>query len=530
MNILIAIIMVFNVFPATSDSLKIQSEIKEVTVYRQQAQIQRTAGLQLKKGKNLVVFEGLSPSLRENSIQLRADKPFTILSLTKRNNYFIIKTESPVVEKLNNQRDSLQKKLNYLNSNLSVLDREIRLLGNAGNMINNQEMSPAELTQLLDLYGSRMADLEKKKLSLNELIKNHQTELDKINAQLREYGGSQRRQFSEVIAEIYSDEKQDIELELEYLVYHAGWNPSYDIRGTDINSPLSISYKANIFQNTAVDWNEVTVTISSANPTLNSTLPEINPVFIGFKELHRTLNHPPQMAEEVVVTGYGKRAKIDSDAELVLNSPIPVQNIQNQTSFSYKIEIPYSVPADGKEHALEFKREKVPAKFVYSSVPKLSEKAYLTGKIVDWNELDFIPGKASIYFENSFIGNTIITPSSFDDSLQVSLGVDESIVIEREKLRDFEERNFFGNRVRENHAWKISVRNNKSETIDINLKDQLPLSRDENIKVESQELSGGTMTKETGIINWNLTLGPGQTKTFRLNYQIEYPKGKKITL
>ncbi|HET8864732.1 MAG TPA: mucoidy inhibitor MuiA family protein [Gracilimonas sp.] len=531
MNLILAIVITsLNLTSISSDSLKTQSVIEDVTIYRQQAQIQRTSTVDLKPGKNIVVFESLSPSLLENSLQLRGDKAFTILSLTRRINYFAVKETPVIVKELQSRRDTLQKRITFLSSDLSVLERELRLLESTEKIISNQEMTAAELSQLLDLYRSRVSKLEREKISLSEKVNTYRTELNKVLAQLREYGNDQNKRFSEVIAEINSERSQSINLELQYLVFNAGWNPSYDIRGTDISAPLSISYKANIYQNTGIDWKETNVTISSANPTLNSTLPEINPVFVGFKA-PRPAALKERGLNEVVVTGYSDRIEMESEMSLdaPMNLPPPAQNIQGQTSFSYRIEIPYSVPSDGKEHTLEFRREEVPANYNYSSVPKFSEQAYLTGKIMEWEELDLIPGKASIYFENTYVGATNIDPLSFDDSLQVSLGLDESIVIEREKLREFEERNFFGNKVRESHSWEISIRNTKSNPIQITLKDQIPLSQDENIEVDSNQLSGGILDNDSGIVTWNLQLDPGETKTLRLGYEIEYPKGKEIT-
>jgi uncharacterized protein (TIGR02231 family) len=148
--------------------------------------------------------------------------------------------------------------------------------------------------------------------------------------------------------------------------------------------------------------------------------------------------------------------------------------------------------------------------------------------MANWEDLNLLAGKGNVYFENNFIGTTRINPDTFDDTLTVSLGRDESIVVERNKVQDFEERNFFGNKVREKNSWEISIRNTKDEPIDIMVKDQIPVSRNESIKVESLRLSGGKLNKETGIITWMLTLPPSTTETVRFDYQVEYPSGQQI--
>jgi uncharacterized protein (TIGR02231 family) len=240
--------------------------------------------------------------------------------------------------------------------------------------------------------------------------------------------------------------------------------------------------------------------------------------------------------EEVVVTGVGVsdqlRGRVTGVAiqnEFNNSNIISNQEISNQTSFSYVISRPYTVPSDGKEHTLNIKNETPETDYLYATVPKLSANAYLVGKLNDWDDLNLIEGEANIYFENSFVGSIFLDPSSLLDTLEISLGKDERIVVERKKLKDFEERRFFGSKTRESLSFEISVRNTKSEPIEIIVQDQIPVSTDESIKVSEKELSSGKLNKETGIITWRLNLNPNETVKLKLNFQIEYPKGKRIS-
>ncbi|MBO6586569.1 MAG: mucoidy inhibitor MuiA family protein [Gracilimonas sp.] len=528
MNTLLFVLFLFvNAFPPT-DSLLTTSQIDEVTVYRQQAQIQRKATLNLKAGKNIVVFEQLTPSMNQNSIQLKADGQFTVLSITQRYNYFKSQQRNPQVLQLEQRRDSLQQEVTFLESDLNVIQREMRLLESTTSDVQNHELTAAELTQFLDLYRSRASKLERERISLSKKLNTERAELNKIIAQIRELSGSQRNRFSEVIAEVNSEQAQTLTFTLSYLVRSAGWSPSYDIRSQSVSEPLLINYKAKVFQNTGIDWDDVSLTINSGNPSAGATLPNISPTYVDFVQAY------PQpakqsMMDELVVTGYAE-SDAAKRAEVAMEAQLPsVDFTQNQTSFSYKINTPYTVPSDGKAHNVEIKRAETTTDYSYSTIPKHAQHAYLIGNISDWDDLNLIAGEANIYFENSFIGTTRINPNSFDDTLSVSLGRDEGIIVDRNKLRDFEERNFFGNRVREKHAWEINIRNTKSESITITVKDQLPISGNEDIKVNANRLSGGNLDKETGIVTWTLTLSPNSSESLRFDYQIEYPSDQRIS-
>lgn len=626
---LILLLLTISPFQQTaSDSVIVKSEIENVTVFRSQAQIERISDVRLSPGKNVIVFTELSESMIPNSIQLKGKDAFTLLSITHRNNFIEETSNSKLVNQLTSQRDSLQRLITSKRARINVINSNVSLLSSSNNIANNHKLSASELDALLDLNSKRLLEFEEQKILLNNEISNINDRVRLLNNRIREQGGSIRNRFKEVVAEIEMESAKEIEFSLQYLVNNSGWNPSYDIRSENINAPLAFTYKANIYQNTGYDWNDVQFTINSGDPSQNVQKPELAPNYVGFYNarqkpnrssgnsvatfkrsedngliegivMDQTTGEPlpgatvfiPELnkgmratvdglfemdnvpngtytlrinyigykplnkrfsinnsglnvfallaadflsLDEVVVTGMSDQLQgrvsgvaVKSE-EFVSSAPIQNQEISNQTSFSYKIERPYSVPSDGKEHTLEIKKETPQTDYLYASVPKLSSNAYLIGNLTDWDDLNLIEGDANVYFENSFVGSTYLDPSSLLDTLEISLGKDERIIIERKKLKDYEERRFFGSKTRESLSFEISIRNTKSEPIKIIVEDQIPVSTDESIKVSPKQLSGGELDEQTGIINWRLNLEPNETRKIKLNYQIEYPKGKRI--
>ena len=616
--------------PIQSDTSTVNSSIEDVTVFRNQAQVERIAKVDLKSGKNTIVFTNLSATMIPQSIQLKGNGAFTLLSILNRTNFTETKTSNSDLQKLIDRRDSLQKEFTSIKARIKVIDSNIALLNSSSNITNNHKLSAAELDALLDLQGKRLLDFEERKIVLNTKSRNLDKEIQLLNNQIRESGATIRNHFKEVVAEVEVSSASTIEFSLQYLVHNAGWNPSYDVRANSISSPLYIDFKANIYQNTGYDWKDVNFTINSGDPSQSLQKPELFPSFVGFFQSRSmlntgknsrietrrtskkgviegrvvdkstneiligasvffpglnlgssvnnngsfTINNVPNGThvfrvnfigyksysgyltvgnsgmyvsvflaldisglEEVVVTGYssenfqGKLSGVSVNDEANYDTPVAISNqeISNQTSFSYKINRPYTVPSDGKEYTLAIKKEQPNTKYIYSTVPKLSANAYLIGKLTEWDDLNLIEGDANIYFESSFVGSTYLDPSSLSDTLEMSLGKDERIIVERKKLKDFEERRFFGSKTRESLSFEISIRNTKKESVEILVEDQIPISRDESIKVSPKELSGGKLNKETGIIEWKIDLAPNETKKLRLDFQIEYPKGKRIS-
>mgnify|MGYP002570243671 FL=1 len=162
--------------------------------------------------------------------------------------------------------------------------------------------------------------------------------------------------------------------------------------------------------------------------------------------------------------------------------------------------------------------------------PKIDKDAFLVAEATGWERLNLLQGEANVYFENTFVGKSILDPGQTSDTLRFSMGRDRSIRIERTKENDYSSRRAIGSNQTQTVAWKFSVRNTRPEPVVLTLADQLPVSRNSAIAVSAEELSGGQLDKESGIVTWRLELKPGEQRELRLRYAVKYPKGRSLTI
>jgi TonB-dependent SusC/RagA subfamily outer membrane receptor len=202
----------------------------------------------------------------------------------------------------------------------------------------------------------------------------------------------------------------------------------------------------------------------------------------------------------------------------------------NQLNVVFDIELPYDVPSNGKEQNVSLKDFKIPAVYKYFSVPRLDKDAYLLGEIVDWEALNLLPGEANIIFEGTYIGKTSINAESVLDTLNLTLGRDKRVVVTREKLTDFSSVKFLGSNKKQTFTYEITVRNNKKEAVQMEIRDQYPLSSNKDIEVELLQSDGASVNGETGIVTWKTQLAPGEIKKYRVSYSVKYPKDRVISL
>ena len=283
--------------------------------------------------------------------------------------------------------------------------------------------------------------------------------------------------------------------------------------------------------------------------------------YIGYKSQTRaiagnTMNVVMQednaQLDEVVVTGYGsapsaaltgrvagvqarnKAATRTVEMEFAdfaeESDVMEVGQTQTQLGYEFEIRQPYTIPSDGKSVAAEIGRYRLPAVYTYRSTPKIDKDAFLVAETTDWAKLNLLEGEANVYFENTFVGKSILSPREAGDTLRFSMGRDRGIRIERTKESDYSARRAVGSNQTQTLGWKLTVRNTRTEPVVLMLTDQLPVSRNSSITVTEEELSGGTLDKETGTVTWRLELKPGEQRELKLRYAVKYPKGRSLNI
>ncbi|GHU67658.1 membrane protein [Bacteroidia bacterium] len=267
-------------------------------------------------------------------------------------------------------------------------------------------------------------------------------------------------------------------------------------------------------------------------------------VNINSSNINIVLQPNNQQLDEVVVVGYGtnslkgtltgalsgiKMGGVSSiKQEEKQSTPPPVAQIENTTSIEFEIRTPYTILSENKNTVVEMERYEIPAEYEYFCIPKIKKDAFLLAHITDWEQYNLLEGEANIFFENTFVGKTILDVRYMKDTLDVSLGRDRSIIVQREKSKDFNKSRFLSSKIEVTRNWKISVRNNKSKPVSMILLDQIPVSTMSEIEVSPEKLDGGELNKDSGAVTWKFSLKPAEKKELELKYKVKYPKDRNL--
>ena len=616
---------------------KHEAPIKHVTVFTNGAQVERTQSLNLTAGEQVITFTGLSPYTDTKSMQMRARGKLTVIGVNYR------KAHPDSVKQVRQLKEARQKvkaaedQENQLKAQREVVESQLEMVKTNCSVGNRTAVTPlAGIKEINNYYSQELLSLKKKLISIDEDLVKVREEKQKLEQKADSIGHLRLETVTEMDVKVSVSQACRAEFDLSYYVKNAGWYPTYDVRSEGISHPLQLSYKANVFQNTKEKWDNVMVTLSSANPNRSNVAPELrtywldygrqaprydqsdeesgvsglvtdesgSPLigatvtvvgtklgtvtdfeghysitlpkdkrqlrfsFVGYEQQTRRANGPTlnvRMKEEaaslneVEVVGYATadalqgrvaglqvsnsskkkermsmaaaEAKEMKEMEALEESAMmDVQEQKAQFGYEFDIRQPLTLLSNGKVTVTEVARYELPANYQYVGIPRADKDAFLVADATGWEKVNLLEGEANVYFDNAFVGKTILDPNEIDDTLHFSLGRDNSIRIQRTKVADKSTRKLLASSQEQNMTWRITVKNTRNEAVTLTLKDQIPVSQNSGITVTTEELSGGKLDKEKGIVTWQLNLIPNEQKELMVEYKVKYPKNRRLTV
>ena len=258
------------------------TQISEVTVFTQGAQIVRRGSTTIPMGESIIKVSSLSPFVNPNSISVKAMGDFTILSVNHKINYLNEVKKDKKIDSLKSLLGNLDLEISQIENNQEVLDEKLGLLNANKNIGGNNGFSITELRLVVQFYEEQISQIKTKALG-NELeIKKLQEKRRKTQNEISLIDSNEDLPTSEIFVKVKSEKNIEGSFEISYPVSNAGWFPKYDIRISDVDTPLKLEYKADVFQHTGIDWKNVNLKLSTADPNESGVLPQLKKWVLNF--------------------------------------------------------------------------------------------------------------------------------------------------------------------------------------------------------------------------------------------------------
>jgi uncharacterized protein (TIGR02231 family) len=516
------------------------SKIEKVTVFLSGASVVRSAKVAVSSGKTEIRFNRITPDLDVNSIQVKSEGDVAIQSVTHEKDFLGAKPSIAEITKLENQRETIQDKIALDKSLLTVYKREEEMLIKNQLIVGqNTGLKAIDLKESVDFQRIRMTEVLAKQLELDKIIKKAEIEALKITNQVTQITGNRGEETSVVVVTVLSNNPANVTFTLSYFVANTNWTPSYDLRVKDISKPLNLTFKANINQNSGEDWKDVKLSLSTGEPQKQGVAPVLNtwylfeqfPKPVGLAGAAPTvrIRGVSSISKSEESVGFSTGGADDGWAGKAAGIQVTANTNYQQTAKSFDLPQPYTIKTGSNDFQVELKPLEIPATYEYYVAPKYDKDAFLTAKIVDWEQYDLMAGTMKLYFEDTYLGDSYLNVNN-QDTLSISLGRDKGVVVTRNKMTDFRKKQSLGSNKVDSRGYEIVVRNTKRQVINLTIEDQFPISKAKEIEVDDQEAEEAEINKETGKITWRLKLEPNKEKKLKHKFTVKSPKGMLLNL
>jgi len=511
----------------TGNVIKTLSKIDNIIIYNNGASVNRTGMINLKKGTNKIFISNLSPKLISESIQFNVKSNDVIInSISKQANFLGNSYNNSQVKSIGDSIQKINDSIRLKKVNLEVYNQEKDLLDqNKSVLKTSREFIIDDLIDLTDYFNQKIKEIQTNISKLNKEI----FDLEKMKASLQKQMSSIKsdvnNQASDLVIQLTCSKEGEFNYDLSYNTLQAGWVPYYDIRIKEINSPIKLTYKAKIYQNTSEEWSDVKLSLSTGKLNKSNKAPNFNTQFIKNTNYRKDTKQKNRNISAIQL-------------ELIESDDEPNQNSVSSSDFTsvdysgtqikYNISIPYSIPSQKSPIFIEIQELDLKATYDYYCYPKVDKDVFLMCHFNKLNKKNLLPGSGQVYFEGKSIGSTYLDPFSNEKTIDLSLSRDVSIIVERSLETKLSSESKVGDNIKIEKSYIITLKNNKNKIVNFVLIDQIPVSTKKSIDVQLTESSEANYSKNNGKLVWNLELKPDDIIIKKFSFTVKHPEKDKI--
>lgn len=535
------------------DTTEADAPVVAVTVYPGQARVTRRASLPLGPGTHRVRFGRLPIGLHADSVRVSGKGPASVLGVDVGKEQHP-RSADPVIAELTERRTELDGQISALADLGSVEERRANFL-----WVLSRRAGSAYAAKLADgtIDANRVAEFADQHAEQQTAVLARQRELKEQSTQLTEERDAIDRRIAQrrggkvpdrraVVVELEvgagapdTGIDSDIELELSYVVDSASWKSVYDVRL--VEEKLTLSWYGLVSQSTGEDWPDCDLRLSTARPAGSVTVPELDPWYVDRKQppviyaaAGAAMDGAAEMAFGAAPPGRGAapsgRAAAQPMAMRAAKVADRVATVEEgATAATYTPARTVAVPADGSEHRTTVTTIELEAKLDHVTAPVRGPEAYLRATVVNSSTHTLRPGRAAVFHAAEFVGTTDLDTWAPGEEVELALGIDDRVRVERELVRRSAGKALLGSSRRREAEYKIEVANHGPRSARVTVLDQVPVSQHEDIEVRDVKAKPEPAERtDLGVLTWKLDLKPGQTAEITLAYRVDLARGVEL--
>lgn len=536
------------------------ASMREVTVYADRALVARRGNISLEAGEHELRVNDLPQFLRE-SLRAAGEGPqgTRILNVDVTTAFHSRPPESEL--------QSLLQELELLRQNKQLLEARqgalndrrqwLRALGEQSRDfakgLAQGQMKPQDCADFFRFTAEQALQDAEAAQSLDIQLKQVQGEIDAKSRELQHKQGSPDPDRLAALITVDLAQAGEFSLELSYLVMGASWHPQYDVRvqktAEQNDGQVELTYVGVVQQFTGERWENVGLSLSTARPSLAAVLPELEPWYLNVYT-PPVLRAPtyaaspqgaPRMARAMIA---GPTAALSADMAEAANgieeevafsvaAKVATATVeQTGTALVFRAGRSVDIPSDNSPHKTTIARDNLPGTFDYVSAPVLDEHVHLRATIHNTTDRILLNGDASIFLSGEYVGTTRVETTAPTETFKMFLGIDDGIKVKRELIeRTVDKGNLLQGGVRRTtYAYRLLVHNYAPAPRNVVIKDHLPVSQHERIKVRVLSIQPAPKERsKLEVLTWEFVLASNAEQQIEYRFTVEQPQDVRLT-
>ena len=373
------------------------------------------------------------------------------------------------------------------------------------------EVSGAVAAQLVEVAAERRAHAERR-VEAEHARAAAQSELDRLRA-------SSRTRRDAVIA-VEADVPCELAVDLTYVAVGAGWSCAYDAR-IDGSGPLALTWYGLVSQATGEDWPACELTLSTARPGVAGAVPELEPWWVDVRP-----PAPPMPLAAAAPAGEFDMMRLE---KAVVAQDVLAELQEGALAVAWRLARPTAVPADGTPHRTTVATATLDARLDHVVAPAVDPAAHLRATVVNTGGHALLAGPLSAFVDGDFVGSTHVDTTAPGAELELYLGVDDRVAVERELMERTPHRALLGGKISAVERWRIEVHNGRPAPVRLVVRERVPVSRHPDVQVVDVDVKPEPAERdELGRLEWTASVEPNGTWEANVRFGVRHARGVPV--
>jgi uncharacterized protein (TIGR02231 family) len=523
-------------------SKTVDTRISEITVYDDQALVTRRGVVQLIGEEHELVITQLPVTLLKESVRARSLGTVAVRLVGVRTD------RTDATEALTQEIAKLTEEIGQVEEQKRACNDQLTLCNLQRNFVKSLStqylerltrvpspdlLNLNEIRELLDFVGQQYDQFSKVIATWEKEQQKLDQKLQALRQQLQSLSTLRPQESFRIIISLEPSTSKEFELEVSYVVRQASWVPLYDLRLNATDEKINISYLAEVKQSSGEDWLGAALTLSTAKPGLGSLPPKLNPWYIDVQAPSYAAQRVNAIAESgnllprslaITMPYPGMTPEPEASRDSELHTAVE-QIAESKQGGIVTLKVSSgSIPSDNTAHKTTIFNADYPCRAQYMAIPQLDSLAYLQTTITNpLSGVTLLPGQANIFRDNTFIGTTSLENIAPGQEFKLNLGTDEGLKIDRVLVERQVDKTLIANQKQTTYAYRLVITNLREQIAELTLIEQLPVSRNEQIKVSLTCTNPQIQIGEMGTLEWFLTLPPLSKQELYYQFTVEHP-------